>query len=64
MELIILERIAVEEVARHLDGRRVDPVVRGAVVWAVEQRLREELMPALDTRLVEMLDAHLDEAHC
>ena len=63
MDLIVLERIAGEEVARHLDGRNVDPVVRGAVVWAVEQRLLEELMPALDTHLAAMLDADPGQVH-
>ena len=63
MDSIVLVRIAGDEVARHLDGRDVDPGVRDAVVWAVEQRLLEELMPALDPHLVAMLDAHLDRAH-
>jgi hypothetical protein len=61
MDSIVLERIASEEVARHLDGRIVDPVVHGAVVWAVEQRLLEELTPALDTRLAAMLAAGFDQ---
>lgn len=46
--------------ARHLGGRVVDPVVHDQVVWAVEQRLLEELMPALDTRLTAMLDADFE----
>lgn len=62
MDPNVLERIAIEEVARHLDGRIVDPVVRGAVVWAVEQRLLEELMPPLDTRLAAVLDADLESS--
>lgn len=63
MDAHILETLAAQQVAEHLGDRCVPHPVRAAVTWATEQRLREDLRPALDSHLCNVLDAAVVEPH-
>ena len=63
--LIDFDALAQEHVAAFVAGRMVDQQLFDAVRWAVSNRMRDEVHPALDARLRLMLTtaATADAAH-